>query len=89
MLADRAYTSGINRRMLTARGIKAVITQKKDEIAARKRKGSAGGGPPALDTKTYKRRNVVERSFALTKQWRGLATRYDCEDLRAPFRAMV
>jgi len=25
----------------------------------------------------YKGRNVVERSFALLKQWRGLATRYD------------
>lgn len=26
---------------------------------------------------TYKSRNVVERSFALLKQWRGLATRFD------------
>ncbi|GAA1323841.1 hypothetical protein GCM10009647_058970 [Streptomyces sanglieri] len=25
----------------------------------------------------YKNRNVVERSFALLKQWRGLATRFD------------
>jgi len=25
----------------------------------------------------YKGRNVVERSFALLKQWRGLTTRYD------------
>lgn len=25
----------------------------------------------------YKDRNVVERSFALAKQWRALATRYD------------
>ncbi|MEV6229711.1 transposase [Saccharopolyspora shandongensis] len=31
----------------------------------------------ALDAATYKRRNVVERSFSLTKQWRGFATRYD------------
>ncbi|WP_448060551.1 hypothetical protein [Cellulomonas hominis] len=30
-----------------------------------------------LGAKTYKRRNGVERSFALTKQWRGLATSYD------------
>ncbi|MGW5644459.1 transposase [Saccharopolyspora sp. NPDC003752] len=33
--------------------------------------------PPALDAATYKRRNVVERSFSLIEQWRGLATRYD------------
>ena len=30
-----------------------------------------------LDTDAYKDRNVVERSFALNKQWRGIATRYD------------
>jgi hypothetical protein len=33
--------------------------------------------PPELDRETFKRRNVVERSFNLLKQWRGLATRYD------------
>ena len=62
---------------MARRGITTVIPQKKDEIAARKRRGSAGGRPPALDTETYKGRNVVERHFALAKQWRGLATRYD------------
>ena len=59
--------------MLAGRGIKAVIPQKKDEIAARRRKGSAGGRPPAFDAGVYKGRNVVERSFSHTKQWRGLA----------------
>jgi hypothetical protein len=29
-----------------------------------------------LDTADYKGRNVIERGFK-TKQWRGLATRYD------------
>lgn len=77
VIADRAYTSGKTRRMLAGRGIKAVIPQKSDEIAARRRKGSAGGRPPKLDTVTYKGRNVVERCFALAKQWRALATRYD------------
>lgn len=77
VLADRAYTNGVNRRMLARRGIKAVIPQKGTEIAARKRKGSTGGRPPRFDAETYKDRNVVERSFNLTKQWRGLATRYD------------
>ncbi|WP_202863574.1 IS5 family transposase [Ornithinimicrobium avium] len=77
VVADRAYTSGVNRDMLAGRGIKAVIPQKTTEITARLRKGSAGGRPPAFDADTYKDRNVVERSFSVTKQWRGLATRYD------------
>ena len=41
--------------MLARRGIKAVIRQKKDEIAARKHKSSAGGRPPHLDADIYGR----------------------------------
>jgi hypothetical protein len=37
--------------MLRARGITAVIPEKSDQIAARKRKGSAGGRPSALDAR--------------------------------------
>ncbi|MFJ8509864.1 transposase [Streptomyces avermitilis] len=33
--------------------------------------------PHEPTSETYKRRNLVERSFNLLKQWRGLATRYD------------
>ena len=87
VLADRAYATGPVRTHLRSRSIKAVIPEKKDTIAARQRKGSAGGRPTTLDTETYKRRNVVERSFALTKQWRGLATRYD--KLAITYRAAV
>lgn len=32
---------------------------------------------PGFNADAYKDRNVVERSFALVKQWRGIATRYD------------
>lgn len=78
VLADKAYASGVNRRMLRIRGIRAVIPEKSDQIASRKRKGHRGGRPPGFDAETYKDRNVVERSFALVKQqWRGIATRYD------------
>jgi transposase len=49
--------------------------------------GRAGGRPPHLDQQIYKGRNVVERSFALLKQWRGLATRYD--KLAVTYRAAV
>ena len=40
VLADKAYGSGVNRRMLRARGIRVVIPEKSDQIASRKRKGS-------------------------------------------------
>jgi transposase len=75
--ADRGYTSGANRKSLRDHHIKAVIPEKTNEIAARKKKGSKGGRPPAFDAESYKGRNVVERSFSRLKQWRGIATRYD------------
>ncbi|WP_436089320.1 transposase [Mycolicibacterium frederiksbergense] len=52
VIADRAYTSGVTRRLLRARKITAVIPQKRDEIAARARRGSAGGRPPATKFST-------------------------------------
>lgn len=77
VIADKAYSNGIIRRYLSGRGIKAVIPQKSDEQARRRNKGSSGGRPPSFDYELYKGRNVVEREFALAKQWRGLATRYE------------
>ena len=77
VLADKAYSSRANRDLLRARGINAVIAQPSDQAAHRKRRGRAGGRPPAFDVDAYKGRNVVERSFNAIKQWRGLATRYD------------
>jgi transposase len=47
-----------------------MIPQPADQAAHRKRRGSQGGRPPALDRDADKRRNKL-------KQWRGLATRYD------------
>jgi len=75
--ADKAYSSRGNRALLRARGIGAVIPEPSDQIANRKRRGTRGGRPPAFDLVDYRGRNVVERAFADTKQWRGLATRYD------------
>ena len=77
VIADKAYSSGLIRRQLRSRCIAAVIPEKSDTITARERRGSRGGRPPKLDADLYKGRNVVERSFALAKQWRALATRYD------------
>ena len=65
------------RQFLRQRGIQAVIPERSDQIANRQRRGSKGGRPVSYDTEAYKRRNVVERSFNIFKQWRALATRYD------------
>lgn len=75
--ADKAYSSKANRTYLRRRGIMAVIPEKKDQAANRKRKGSAGGRPVAFDPHRYRQRNTVERCFQKIKTWRGLATRYD------------
>ena len=77
LIGDKAYSSRANRAILRNKRVKTVIPQRADEIRHRHRRGSAGGRPPAFDPITYKRRNVVERSFNDHKQWRGIATRYD------------
>nr|WP_022887438.1 transposase [Glaciibacter superstes] len=59
------------------RGIQAVIPERSDHVANRKRLGVKGGRPPGLDKEAYKRPNVIERCFEAFKQWRGIATRYD------------
>ncbi|USX47898.1 IS5 family transposase [Dietzia kunjamensis] len=87
VIADKAYSSGTIRRQLRSRGIAVVIPEKSDTIAARERRGRRGGRPPKLDADLYRGRNVVERSFALAKQWRALATRYD--KLAITYRAAV
>lgn len=77
VLGDKAYSSRATRTLLRKRGIVAVIPEPRDHRANRARRGSRGGRPVNYDHDTYKARNVVERSFAALKQWRGLATRYD------------
>lgn len=74
---DKAYSSRTIRSHLRGRGIKAVIPEPRDQQGHRKRRGSHGGRPIGLDTDDYRNRNVIERRFCQTKQWRGLATRYD------------
>ena len=76
-MGDKAYSSKANRELFRSRGIQAVIPERSDQIANRKRRGSKGGRSVGLATEAYKRRNVIERSFNTFKQWRGIATRYD------------
>lgn len=73
---DKAYSSRANRAHLRKRRIKAVIPEKSDQAANRKRKGG-GGRPVGHDADLYKERNTVERLINKLKAWRGIATRYD------------
>jgi transposase len=75
--ADKAYSSRANRAHLRKRGIKAVIPEKTDQAAHRRKRGRAGGRPVAFDAELYKERNTVERSINKIKIWRGLAMRSD------------
>jgi transposase len=75
--ADKAYSSRKNRAHLRKRGITAVIPEKIDQAANRKKKGPRGGRPVNFDTVIYKDRNTVERCINKIKDWRGIATRYD------------
>lgn len=75
--ADKAYSSHGNRAYLRKRGIKAVIPEKRDQAANRKKKGTQGGRPVSHDADLYKERNTVERLINKLKAWRGIATRYD------------
>ncbi|MFF4426827.1 IS5 family transposase, partial [Streptomyces sp. NPDC001549] len=75
--ADKAYSSRGNRSYLRRRGIKAVIPEKRDQAANRKKKGARGGRPLSHDADLYKERNTVERLINKLKAWRGIATRYD------------
>jgi len=74
---DKAYSSRAIRTQLRDRGITAVIPEPSDQIAHRKRRGSAGGRPRPSTKQTTRAATKVERNFNTVKQWRGLATRYD------------
>ena len=80
VLADKAYSSRAIRDHLSGRKIKAVIAVKDDQHAARQRKGSRGGRPPAFDKAHYRDRNTVERAVNKLRAHRAVGTRYDKRD---------
>ena len=66
---DKAYSSRGNRAHLRKRHIKAVIPEKRDQAANRKKKSSRGGRPVGHDAELYKERNTVERLINRLKAW--------------------
>ena len=66
LLADKAYDTNRLRSLLKDRHIRAVIPS----IARRKL-------PIPHNREIYRQRNLIERMFALLKDFRRVATRYD------------
>ncbi len=66
LLADKAYDADSLRKWLKQRKVKAVVPS----TASRRL-------PYPLDSRAYKRRNLIERMFCKLKNWRRIATRYD------------
>lgn len=67
--ADKAYLSRANRAYLRRRRIRAVIPEKTDQAANRKKRGSRGGRPVSHDVTLYKERNTAERCINKIKEW--------------------
>jgi hypothetical protein len=59
-MCDKAYSSKKNRAYLRKRKIKAVIPEKSDQRANRRKLGAKGGRPPGFDAVLYKDRNTAE-----------------------------
>jgi transposase len=76
VIADKAYDSAELRKLLAEKQVKSIIPNR----CNRKQ-------PYPFDAVTYKRRNVVERTFCRLKDFRRLAMRYD--RLAATFLATV
>ncbi len=80
--AAEAYSCRGNRAHLHQRGIKAVIPEKKDQTAHRKKKSRH----VTHDAGLYTERNTVERPINKLKAWRGIATRCDKAPRELPRR---
>ena len=66
LLADRGYDADWLRKALKKRGISPCIPSRRNRRT-----------PIPHDEELYRKRHVIENSFAKLKDWRRVATRYD------------
>jgi transposase len=76
-LGDKAYSARRIRAELRRRRIRTVIAEPADQQANRRRRGSAGGRPPAFDAEACRQRNTVGRAIRKLKAHRAVAMRSD------------
>ncbi|WUT22490.1 transposase [Streptomyces sp. NBC_00696] len=70
---DKAYSSRGNRSHLRKRHIKAVVPEKSDQAANRRKKGPQAVGPSATTPTSLNVEGLINK----VKAWPGIATRYD------------
>ncbi len=68
---DKGYSYPAIRRWLRAHGIRAVIPERRDQVAHRR------GRPPVFDRERYRQRHVIECCVGWLKEARRIATRYE------------
>ncbi|WP_066338634.1 IS5 family transposase [Azohydromonas lata] len=71
LAGDKAYSHRHIRTWLRRRHVRAVIPERRDQLARRR------GRPLHFDAAQYRRRNVVERCVGRFKEYRAVATRFD------------